>query len=218
MRLRVFLFRQYLKLRNMGVQTAMSFPLKNKVKATNKISLFFSLIFLGNLIADYRSDLDLDAPWSFFVCTVFLFLPFLNKKGFTDTSRSVFQIVFNLSTVLYLGVFGKAYGFQAFFLVGAVLPFYLYSYEEKQKIYLWALFPIFLSSTCEFTNFSLTPIVNFSSIPTWFSYYVFIMARTFLLVVVYQMFQYEQKAENRNKAIKSYREKNLNPKDFRKAA
>ena len=202
----------------MGVQAAMSFPLKNKVKATNKISLFFSLIFLGNMIADYKSDLDLDAPWSVLVCAFFLFLPFLNKKGFLNTTRSLLQIVFNLSTVLYLGVFGKAFGFQAFFLVGSVLPFYLYSYKEKEKIFLWTLFPIILSSTCEFTNFSLTPIANLSSLPTWFSYYVFVMARTFLLAIVYQMFQYEQKAEKRNKAIQSYREKNLSSKDFRKAA
>ncbi len=202
----------------MGIEKEMPFSLKNKIKATNKLSLFFSLIFLGNMVADYKSDLDTDAPWSSVACVIFLFLPFLNKKGFFNVSRAVLQIIFNLSTVLYLGVFGKAFGFQAFFLVGAVLPFYLYSYEEKEKIFLWTLFPIFLSSTCEFTNFSLTPIANLSSLPTWFSYYVFVMARTFLLAIVYQMFQYEQKAEKRHKAIQSYREKNLSSKDFRKAA
>jgi hypothetical protein len=76
---------------------------------------FFSFIFLANIIADFKSDLDLDASWSVFPIIVFLTLPFINKKGLTNISRATLQIVFNLSTVLYLGIFGKTYEFQSFF-------------------------------------------------------------------------------------------------------
>jgi hypothetical protein len=202
----------------MGVEKEMPFHLKNKIKATNKISLFFSLIFLGNMLADYKSDLDTDAPWSVVACAIFLFLPFLNKKGFIYASRSILQLVFNLSTVLYLGVFGRGYGFQSFFLAAAVLPFYLYSYEERKRIFLWTFLPIFLSSTCEFTNFSIHPVANISSLPSWFSYYIFVMARTFLLAVVYQMFQYEKNSEKKNKILRSSRERRIGSKAFRNAA
>jgi hypothetical protein len=44
------------------------------------------------------------------------------------------------------------------------------------------------------------------------------MARTFLLAVVYQMFQYEQKVEKRNKIFRLFRAKRIVSKAFRKAA